>query len=117
MTLHPQQIKERERMIKLMPYEAERMAFAISVAKAATHMACYLDVVSEYVEVPKEIMYKVALVLNSCMAIWDEENQTGEPEFAEYKTQLSKIDIDDRFQKVFNFIFEEAIKRGWVKNE
>lgn len=115
MTLHPQQIKERDQFIKCCPNEDERLALCIGMAKTCSYLSSFIAEIDEFIEVPREIKYKAALLLNFCMGIWLSKVEVEGTVMAEYKTKLSKQDIDDRFQQVFMFLYDEAKKQGWVK--
>lgn len=114
MNLHPQQKIDRDRLVKAIPNENERWAACMGIAKSASELAQFIVDCSDFVEVPEEVKYRVSLILSFCMAVWKDNPEENKAVIQKYKTELSKADLDDRFQRCFMFLHEEAKKRGWV---
>src|SRR5262249_49882333 len=103
--------------VKAIPNEEERWAACMGVAKSASHLAVFIAKCSDFVQIPYEVAYRMALVLNFCMGVWKDGEEPDETTVAKYKKELSNQDIDDRFQVCFSFLYEEAKRRGWVEEK
>lgn len=115
MKLHPQQKKDRDLLVVAIPDENERWAACMGIAKSASHLAQFICSVSDFIDVPEEIKYRIGLILSFCSAVWIPHPESNKSVMMKYKEELSKQDIDDRFQLCFMYLYEEAKIRGWVK--
>jgi len=114
--LHPDQIRDRELLIKHVPDEDMRMTMGISMFKHAWFMTEFLEKQSEFFDIPTEILYRMALTINFGWVVFGDH---GDPEnkYEEfpYEPTPHPKTIEDKLSKVLKFLIKEAKARKIIE--
>lgn len=90
----------RHKLLDIFPNHDDLLMYADSMTKHCFFLSEYIRETSELVEVPSEIWYRIALVMNAYMGIWGDRTKAGDVLEFPYLPSLDPNTIDARFRTV-----------------